>query len=289
MKKIKKIIGALTLSLSLLSTVVMAEVPKNSVILGEKGFSLEYANDVKNTNEMVDAVKESDGKIFIKLENEVWFNNQGNIVEKDVIPEVEYKDEEGNIKYYKEKDGDKYIPGEEKKEEGKEKEEKEKEEKKEEGNSNGGGSSSGGDSSNGGAVVPGEIKAPRVKSAYLTISDGSTLNISISEISTGTLIGTVNVANIGENNIVGTSMNLDQENCTLSIMGQNKTFDGSVIRISADDEWVKDNDNGEPGVGLKKLKEIAKHSEDGKTVNQAMHIENKDKKSRKLILKLIVE
>lgn len=272
MKKTKKIIGALALVLSLSSTFVMAEVPKSSVILGNKGFSLQYANHSKNRVEIMDDLKEAQGKIFIKSANGTWFNNNGNKVEKNVISDIQYIDDEGNIKYYKEKDGEEYTPGEEKKEEGNNTE-----------NNTGGGIAPGG------GDIGQENQAPKVKSAQLIISDGSTLKVDISERESGMLIGEVNVSGIGEKYLTGVKISVDQENTTLTVMGHDKTFTNKEIKITAEDEWIKQYDNGEPGVSLKKLKETAKYSEDGKTYSQNIYIENEQGKVRTIKLNMIVD
>lgn len=56
-------------------SMVDAKVPDNIVLIGEKAYDLEYANDNKNIKEIMEEVRENSDRIFIKV-NDKWFSNK---------------------------------------------------------------------------------------------------------------------------------------------------------------------------------------------------------------------
>jgi uncharacterized protein YcfL len=69
----------------------LAAMPTQSVVIGEKAFSLEYANNVENIAQIREALTGNTDKIFVKFNNK-WFNNDGsNLADTAVIPAVAYK------------------------------------------------------------------------------------------------------------------------------------------------------------------------------------------------------
>lgn len=92
------------------ATSVFAAMPDRSVVIGEKAFSLSYANDDANISEIREAMKNAKGQIFIKARN-VWYNNDNSKLEDmSVIPAVVYKDAEGE-KNFEAGDGDEATEG----------------------------------------------------------------------------------------------------------------------------------------------------------------------------------
>jgi hypothetical protein len=77
-----------------------ASIPSMSVVIGNKAFSLSYANSKENQSEITAAVLASDGKIFIKDFADKWRdNNTNNVVSPNIIPEVQYTDIDGTKKF----------------------------------------------------------------------------------------------------------------------------------------------------------------------------------------------
>ncbi|WBW98647.1 hypothetical protein [Oceanirhabdus sp. W0125-5] len=77
----------------------LAAMPTQSVVIGEKAFSLEYANNVENIKEIQEALKGNIDKIFVKFNNK-WFNNDGsNLADASVIPAVAYVTADGTVNY----------------------------------------------------------------------------------------------------------------------------------------------------------------------------------------------
>jgi trimeric autotransporter adhesin len=93
----------------------LAAMPKGTVVIGEKAFALDYANEAENKTEMMEqikAIQTTEGKIFVKAPNGVWFNNdQSKLEDASVIPAVTYKDAEGE-KNFEKGDGDETGQGE---------------------------------------------------------------------------------------------------------------------------------------------------------------------------------
>lgn len=91
---------------------VFAEIPGETVVIGEKAFNLDFARDEDNFKEMSEAVKKG-GEVYIKLSTGVWFKNNGTPVDdSSVIPAVTYKDAEGVETEFEAKDGDEVGQGE---------------------------------------------------------------------------------------------------------------------------------------------------------------------------------
>jgi len=77
----------------------LAAMPTQSVVIGEKAFSLEYANNVENIAQIREALTGNTDKIFVKFNNK-WFNNDGsNLADTSVIPAVAYVTADGEVNY----------------------------------------------------------------------------------------------------------------------------------------------------------------------------------------------
>lgn len=109
MKRVKKMsLFALAMFMSS-SASVLADVPNRTVVIGNKAYDLNYANDHKNLKEIIELVKANqDSDIYIKGTNGKWYDNHtSENVEKDLIPSITYKNQQGKVKVYEEEDGEK--------------------------------------------------------------------------------------------------------------------------------------------------------------------------------------
>lgn len=79
---------------------IMSEIPDESVVIGENGFSLNYANSDKNRRFITNLITKLDGDIYIKM-NGRWFTNDKRVIDKSFIPVVGYIDEKGFRLYAK--------------------------------------------------------------------------------------------------------------------------------------------------------------------------------------------
>ncbi|MCB2312150.1 hypothetical protein LGL55_12235 [Clostridium tagluense] len=62
------------------------DIPNFSVVIGANMYTLDYANDLKNENQIRDAVVKHKGDIFIKTDDSKWIKNDGGIqVNKDSV------------------------------------------------------------------------------------------------------------------------------------------------------------------------------------------------------------
>ncbi|WBW99575.1 hypothetical protein [Oceanirhabdus sp. W0125-5] len=105
MKKILKSMVFLGILISIFQN-VYGDVPNRTVVIGENAFTLEYANDKKNIDEIRENINKSGGKIFIKVNNK-WFDNKREVIKDySIIPQIKYKDSNGVIKSYKKGDGE---------------------------------------------------------------------------------------------------------------------------------------------------------------------------------------
>lgn len=108
MKSLKSKICALTLgAMTLMSVPIFAEMPGFTAVIGDKAFDLEYINNPKNIKEIQPLILENSDSIYVKMLNGKWINNlTGKEVSKDALPQVNYKDKNGNTTVYESKDGD---------------------------------------------------------------------------------------------------------------------------------------------------------------------------------------
>lgn len=108
MKSLKSKICALTLgAMTLMSVPIFAEMPGFTAVIGDKAFDLEYINNPKNIKEIQPLILENSDSIYVKMLNGKWINNlTGKEIAKDALPQVNYKDKNGNTTVYEAKDGD---------------------------------------------------------------------------------------------------------------------------------------------------------------------------------------
>ncbi|MGH4123085.1 MAG: immunoglobulin-like domain-containing protein [Clostridium sp.] len=83
-----------------------AAMSSGTVVIGNKAYDMEYANDVKNAEEIGKALVES-GVVYVKGFDGKWIDNtSGKTVETSVIPAVVYKDAKGKETNFDAKDTD---------------------------------------------------------------------------------------------------------------------------------------------------------------------------------------
>lgn len=88
------------------TAVINEPIPSGTVVIGNKGFDLNYANNPANQYEIIHELVYGDGSVLVKKFNGSWIdNNTGLDVERADIPAITYKDAEGNITEYKAGDG----------------------------------------------------------------------------------------------------------------------------------------------------------------------------------------
>ncbi|MCM1990831.1 hypothetical protein [Oceanirhabdus seepicola] len=88
---------------------VYADIPNKTVVIGENAYTFEYAHDENNSLEIREAIKNSRGKILVKV-NDKWFDNQGQIFEDyNTLPQIKLKYSNGVIKRYRKGDGELII------------------------------------------------------------------------------------------------------------------------------------------------------------------------------------
>lgn len=103
----KKRIACILASLMLLSNATsFAEIPKGTVVINNKAYSLVYANEEKNLQEIMKEYN-SASNIYIKDFDGKWYRNlnEKNIDEK-MIPEVIYTGKDGKVREFKAGDGE---------------------------------------------------------------------------------------------------------------------------------------------------------------------------------------
>lgn len=105
MVKMKRVSSIALAMLMASSATVFAEVPKTTVVIGNKAYDFKYANDVSNFKEIKEALAESD-EIFVKLVNGKWMDNKtAKVIDKKIIPKLTYRTVDGKLKYYMAEDG----------------------------------------------------------------------------------------------------------------------------------------------------------------------------------------
>lgn len=104
-KKITSSIIAALIIAGSTSFTAFAAMDKGSVVIGNKAFSLEYANDPINIGKITDAIVEGGG-VYVKDFSGKWINNfTGLIVDASVIPAVTYNNASGTT-YFDAQDKD---------------------------------------------------------------------------------------------------------------------------------------------------------------------------------------
>lgn len=89
---------------------VYADIPKKTVVLGDKAYNFKYANSEENYLEIIQQLMLIDDyEIYLKGSDGNWYqNSSGNIVDNTNIPFVTYKNGEGKIKEYYNYDGEEF-------------------------------------------------------------------------------------------------------------------------------------------------------------------------------------
>ncbi|WBW96484.1 hypothetical protein [Oceanirhabdus sp. W0125-5] len=96
------------ISLMLICSNVFADIPNGSVVIGNKGYDIKYVNRTENKEEIQEAIKSigKDMKIYVKSYKGIWYDNDGEKVDKSLIPKVDYISEEGKVIKYQSGDRD---------------------------------------------------------------------------------------------------------------------------------------------------------------------------------------
>lgn len=283
MKNIRKTIGVILLVLLVCSTsTVFAVVPSLTVLIGNKAYHLDYANDTKNRKEILEAIKECvGGEIYIKL-TDVWLDNiTKKKVANELIPMLEYKDQNGIITRYEAQDGDAI---------------------KEENNSNNDSNdNSGGENNNGGGSTPGESVSKEdfkitIGHVYLD-NEEKRYAQDIEDKNPKYDYYEVNVSDIGENQILGLDVefpkNIKKFKAYLPASNDKVILEREIVngkvKIDCRDKEFSGQDEGKPGISLKKLQENAGSfslNGDFIDVNVELVDENGNRQTAKIILRV---
>ena len=107
MKKIINTLFLTTIFILAFGTVSFAAMPNGTVILENKAYDLNYANDTSNADEITQPVTGSGNIIYVKMFDGSWIDNNTNkTINASNIPAVTYKDTKGIKTNYKAADGD---------------------------------------------------------------------------------------------------------------------------------------------------------------------------------------
>ncbi|MCM1990219.1 Ig-like domain-containing protein [Oceanirhabdus seepicola] len=86
---------------------VFAEMPNNTVVIGDKAYDLNYVKREENYSEVLKTMQKSP-EIFVKSESGQWYeNNTTSKISNESIPKVTYKDVNGKLIDYDINDGEK--------------------------------------------------------------------------------------------------------------------------------------------------------------------------------------
>ncbi|WBW96486.1 hypothetical protein [Oceanirhabdus sp. W0125-5] len=101
-------VGVMLISLMFTCSVIFADIPDGTVVIGDQGYSLKYANDINNLEIVKSAISDmgKDGKIYIKSFNGSWYANNGEKVEGSIVPKVIFRDNDGQVVTYEAGDGE---------------------------------------------------------------------------------------------------------------------------------------------------------------------------------------
>ncbi|MBU3216903.1 hypothetical protein LL033_14780 [Clostridium estertheticum] len=70
-------------------------MPGGTVVIGSHAFSLDYANDPKNENEISSAIV-TGGDVYVKTYDNTWVNNSTSVtINANILPSVTYKSSTG--------------------------------------------------------------------------------------------------------------------------------------------------------------------------------------------------
>lgn len=109
MNKIKRFSIILLSILTIFSFTAFGQIPDSAVLLGDKGYDLDYANNRENLKEISKQINEAQGRIFVKINGKWYENKSGKEVSTEVIPKLIYKDGKGKLHDYAAEDGEEII------------------------------------------------------------------------------------------------------------------------------------------------------------------------------------
>jgi len=104
-------IGLMLVSLIFICSNVFADIPNGTVVIGNEGYDIKYANKAENGKKIRKAIMDmgKDGKIFVKSFNGIWYANNGEKVEKFIIPVVDYNSKSGDVITYESGDREEFA------------------------------------------------------------------------------------------------------------------------------------------------------------------------------------
>lgn len=91
-----------TMSFTVLS---FAQIPSGSILLGEKAFQLEYLTE-EHKDEINAAFESGNFQFYFKDYDGTWYDGFNKRYDSEKLPQITYKNVNGVISVYKEKDGD---------------------------------------------------------------------------------------------------------------------------------------------------------------------------------------
>lgn len=106
MKKRNKFIAAISAICILGQTTTYAAVPSGTVIIHNKAFSVEAERDLETTKEILNLLKGLENEIYVNTLQGIMTEYSKETVSSKRLPSIEYKDENGKIKYYEAKNGE---------------------------------------------------------------------------------------------------------------------------------------------------------------------------------------
>ncbi|HAG08294.1 MAG TPA: hypothetical protein DCK87_01820 [Desulfotomaculum sp.] len=109
-KKLTRIIALTMVLVFLLASAAMAAIPNNAIIFGGKAYDLSLLDDQSMVEEILNAFVHNGNSFVYKTPEGNLINPDAQAINKDTLPEVEYKDDKGNITRYDAKDGDEISP-----------------------------------------------------------------------------------------------------------------------------------------------------------------------------------
>lgn len=106
MKKRNKFIAAISAICILGQTATYAAVPEGTVIIDNKAFSIEGKRDLERTKEILKLLKGVENEVYVNTLQGIMTEYSKETISSKRLPVIEYKDDNGKIKYYEAKNGE---------------------------------------------------------------------------------------------------------------------------------------------------------------------------------------
>jgi len=110
--KAKRIASIVSMAMLLMGGAAYAQIPDNSILLGDKGYAVELLFDDEYTAQIQESANDASGYLYYNL-GAGWkdiFTGE-DIADFDSWPQVEYTDAEGTVKWYDSKNGNPIAGG----------------------------------------------------------------------------------------------------------------------------------------------------------------------------------